>query len=281
MKENKIKSSNGGRRILIALGVVVCIAAIIGLAVAYNRLRDIWLEQCVITDVASQVSITDGKMVRSDIIAYEFGLRNGANLALIDFDERRRETLKKIPNIRDITIARHLPDKVTITVEERVPIVRLGIKGQKKDTGRVADTDGVVFISSNGTQMLPIIQEAAAPGTAKGCKLSGHALAALKLLEVCREQFRELSVVAADISAPDYIAIVLGNDYSVAHVYWDGMDEPSDATMPNLITQLKSLSEAYTARVDDSIRVWNATLPPSETRSHKREIHGNTKRKSL
>ena len=258
MKENKIKSSNGGRRILIALGVVVCIAAIIGLAVAYNRLRDIWLEQCVITDVASQVSITDGKMVRSDIIAYEFGLRNGANLALIDFDERRRETLKKIPNIRDITIARHLPDKVTITVEERVPIV-----------------------SSNGTQMLPIIQEAAAPGTAKGCKLSGHALAALKLLEVCREQFRELSVVAADISAPDYIAIVLGNDYSVAHVYWDGMDEPSDATMPNLITQLKSLSEAYTARVDDSIRVWNATLPPSETRSHKREIHGNTKRKSL
>ena len=133
MKENKIKSSNGGRRILIALGVVVCIAAIIGLAVAYNRLRDIWLEQCVITDVASQVSITDGKMVRSDIIAYEFGLRNGANLALIDFDERRRETLKKIPNIRDITIARHRPDKVTITVEERVPIVRLGIKGQKKE----------------------------------------------------------------------------------------------------------------------------------------------------
>ena len=29
MKENKIKSSNGGRRILIALGVVMCIAAII------------------------------------------------------------------------------------------------------------------------------------------------------------------------------------------------------------------------------------------------------------
>lgn len=281
MKENTKRSSNGGRRILIALGVVMCIAAIIGLAVAYNRLRDIWLEQCVITDVASQVSITDGKMVRSDIIAYEFGLRNGANLALIDFDERRRETLKKIPNIRDITIARHLPDKVTITVEERVPIVRLGIKGQKTDTGRVADTDGVVFISSSGTQMLPIIQEPTAPGTGKGCKLSGHALAALKLLETCREQFRELSVVAADISAPDHIAIVLGNDYSVAHVYWDGMDEPSDATMPNLITQLKGLSEAYTARVDDSIRVWNATLPPSETRSGKREIHGNTKRKSL
>ena len=61
MKENKIKSSNGGRRILIVLGIIVCIAAIIGLAVAYNRLRDIWLEQCVITDFASQVSITDGK----------------------------------------------------------------------------------------------------------------------------------------------------------------------------------------------------------------------------
>ena len=278
MKENKIKSSNGGKRILIILGTVVCIAAIIGLAVAYNRLRDIWLEQCIITDVASQVSITDGKMVRSDVIAYMFGLKNGANLALIDFDERRKETLKKIPNIREISIARHLPDKVSITVEERVPVVRLGIKGEKKDSGRVADTEGVGFISSSGTQMLPIIREAAAPGTEKGHTLSGRALAALKLLETCREEFRALAAIEADISKPDYIPVVLGNDYSIAKVAWDGMDDPSDATQKNLEKQLESLTKAYTSRIDDSIRVWDASLPPSETRSRKSEVYGDTKK---
>ena len=270
MKENKIKSSNGKRRILIVLGVVVCIAAIIGLAVAYNRLRDIWLEQCVITDVASQVSITDGKMVRADVIAYMFGLKNGANLALIDFDERRKETLKKIPNIREISIARHLPDKVSITVEERVPVVRIGIKGEKKDSGRVADTEGVVFISSNGTQMLPIIREATAPGTDKGQKLTGRALAALKLLETCRDNFRALAAIEADISKPDFITIVLGNDYSIATVAWDGMDDPSESTQKNLEKQLDHLTKAYTSRIDDSIRVWDATQPG--------KIYGNTKK---
>ena len=273
MKENKIKSSNGGRRILIALGVVMCIAAIIGLTVAYNRLRDLWLEQCVITDVASQVSITDGKMVRADVIAYEFGLKNGANLALIDFAEKRRETLKKIPNIRDISIARHLPDKVSITVEERVPAVRLGIKGQKADVGRVADTEGVVFISSSGTQMLPMIREAAAPGTKKGQRLSGRALAALRLLETCRDKFRELAAIEADISKPDYITIVLGNDYSTAKVAWEGMDDPSDATQGKLERQLNELTKTYCSRVDTSVRVWNATQPG--------KVYANTLKGSL
>ena len=273
MKENRIKDSNGARRALIAVGVVVCIAAAIGLAFAYNYLHGLWLEQCVITDVASQVSITDGKMVRADVIAYEFGLKNGANLALIDFKAKRRDTLKKIPNIREISIARHLPDKVAITVEERVPVVRLGIKGRKGDTGRVADTDGVVFISSSGTQMLPVIREATAPGTPKGSTLSGRALAALRLLETCRDQFRALAAIEADISKPDFITIVLGNDYSVANIAWDGMDEPSDATMPKLRKQLEDLTKAYTARVDDSVRVWDATIPG--------KIFGNTQKSFL
>ena len=246
---------------LILLGIVVCIAAAVGIAVAYGKLRDLWLEQCVITDVASQVSITDGKMVRADVIAYEFGLKNGAHLALIDFAEKRVETMKKIPNIRDISIARHLPDKVSITVEERVPAVRLGIKGQKTDSGRVADTEGVVFISSSGTQMLPMIREAAAPGTKKGQRLSGRALAALRLLETCRSKFRELAAIEADISKPDFITIVLGNDYSVATIAWVGMDDPTESTQKNLEKQLDHLTKAYTSRVDNSVRIWDATQP--------------------
>ena len=273
MKENKIKNSDGRRRALAAFGAVVCIAALAGIVFAYGKLRDLWLEQCVITDVASQVSITDGKMVRADVIAHEFGLKNGENLALIDFGRKREETLRKIPNIREISIARKPPDKVAITVEERVPAVRLGVKGQKTDSGRVADTEGVVFISSSGTQTLPMIREASAPGTKKGQRLSGRTLAALRLLETCRKNFHELSAIQADVSKPDCITFVLGNDYSVAYIAWDGMDAPSEATQKNLEKQLDYLSKAYCSRIDDSIRVWDATQPG--------RVYGNTKKGSL
>jgi len=261
MRENKVKSGNGGRRALLALGGAGVVAAVAGVVFAYGRLRDVWLEQCVVTDAASQVSITDGRMVRADVIAYEFGLKNGANLALIDFDERRRAVLKKIPNIRDITVSRRLPNRVEIAVEERVPFVRLGVRGQSGDSGRVADRDGVVFISSSGTQTLPTIREPSAPGTQKGHALSGRALAALRIIETCREQFPALGVVAADVSKPDYITVVLANDYSEAKIAWEGMDDPTEATMDGLLERLRNLSRAYTSRVDNSIRVWNATQP--------------------
>ena len=261
MKENKIKNRGGRRMALAVAGVVAVVAALVAVAVAYDRLRGLWLEQCVVTDAASQVTITDGKMVRADVVAYEFGLKNGANLALIDFDAKRRDILKKIPNIREITVSRRLPNRVDIAVEERVPVVRLGVKGQKQDSGRVADSEGVVFISSSGTQLLPMIREAAAPGTAKGQRLSGHALAALMLLETCRDEFRELGIIEVDISKPYYLSAVLGNDYSTAIIAWDGMDEPTEATKPKLVRQLTELTRSYTSRVDNSVRVWNATQP--------------------
>ncbi len=271
MKENKKKTKVEKRKLIATAGLLAVVAILIALAFAYSKLRDIWLEQCVITDVASQVSITDGKMVRSDVIAMEFGLRNGANLALIDFEECRRAALKKIPNIRNITVSRHLPDRVTIDVEERVPVVRLNIKGRKGDTGKVADTDGVVFISSNGTQILPTIREAAAPGTQKGQTLSGLALSALRLIETCRTSYPELIIADADVSNPDYITAVLARDFSKAKIAWKGMDNPSDAMMPNMKERLDKLSTAISSNIDRGIKVWNATIPGTT-------VTGDTKR---
>ncbi len=271
MKANKKKDPESRRRLIAAAAFVVFVAAAVALGFAYTRLRDLWLEQCVITDIASQVQITDGRMVRSDVVALGFGLKNGANLALIDFDEKRRALLKKIPNIRNITISRHLPNRVTIDVEERVPVVRLNIKGRKGDTGKVADTDGVVFISSSGTQMLPTIREPLAPGTQKGQSLSGLSLSALRLIETCRKNFPELAVIEVDVSKPDYLTAVLARDYSRAEIAWDGMDNPSEAMLPSMESQLKRLSMAISSNVDRGIRVWHATIPGQP-------ITGDTKR---
>ncbi len=270
MKANKKKDPVNTRRIAAAAASVVFVAALVALGFAYTKLKRLWLEQCVITDIATQVSITDGKMVRSDVVAMGFGLKNGANLALIDFDSKREEMLKKIPNIRNITVSRHLPNRVTIDVEERVPVVRLNIKGRKGSSGRVADTDGVVFISSNGTQMLPTIREGSAPGTQKGQKLEGVALSALRLIETCRTGYSDLAIVEADVSKDDYITVVLAKDYSQAKIAWDGMKDPSDAMLPSLKSRLDRLSSAISSDVDKSIRVWNATMPGKVTGDTKR-----------
>ena len=90
MKPNKMVRQDR-RGVFVILGSIVFAAVMTGLFLAYHELRDIYLEQCVVEDFQSQVSITSGKMVKADVIAYEFGLRKGANLALIDFSQKRED----------------------------------------------------------------------------------------------------------------------------------------------------------------------------------------------
>ena len=117
MKANKVERH--GRLGAYAIVAIVVLTAIsIGVLLGYEKLRALWLEQCVVRNFSEQVEIVAGTMVKADVIAGEFGLKNGANLALIDFDERRRAVLKKIPNLKAVSIARRMPDKVAIVTEE-------------------------------------------------------------------------------------------------------------------------------------------------------------------
>lgn len=258
MRQNKIEQT-GGRGLIVILAAVIFLALATGVVIAYGKLRDIWLEQCVIEDPTLQVTVTSGKMVKADVLAEEFGLRKGANLALIDFESKRKEILKKIPNLRSIRITRKLPGKVSISSEERSPVARMNIRGRKSETGRVVDTDGVVFIWQRGTQMLPIIRETQAPGTAVGNRLNGRALAALRLIESSQEAGRsDLGVLEVDISRPDYLVATLGN-YARAKIAWDGMDEPAPANRKNLDQQLDRLAMAIRSRIGENTLIWNAT----------------------
>ena len=68
---------------LLTTGVFLVAVLAVGVVVSAGKLKDLYLEQCVIRDMASQVSITSGKMVKADVIAENLGLRPGANLATI------------------------------------------------------------------------------------------------------------------------------------------------------------------------------------------------------
>lgn len=260
MKATKIERPNHTG--LIVTAVLLGLAALgIGAVLGYDRLKAIYLEQCVITDMSAQVEISSGKMVHPSTIAEELGLRVGANLALIDFTSKREELLARIPNLRTVRITRHLPGKVTVAAEERTPIARMGLKGKQGVTGRVVDTDGMVFIWQRGTQTLPTIREPLPPGTPKGQRITRRTLAALRLIETCREpDFLELGILEVDVSKPDFLLVTLSN-YSKVKIAWKEMDDHTPASRADLRTRLANLQKAIRSRIAPETVIWNATMP--------------------
>ena len=264
MKVNKIERSNNVGLVVTAVVVLLVILAL-GAVFGYEKLRDLYLEQCVITDMPSQVQISSGKMVHPSTIAEELGLRPGSNLALIDFTAKREELLAKVPNLRRVRIERHLPDKVIVTAEERTPVARLGLKGKNTATGRVVDTEGMVFLWQRGTQTLPVIREATPQGTPKGQRIAGRTLAAIRLIEACGDpEFTELGILEIDVSKPDYLLATLGN-YSRVKIAWEGMDDESPASRADLVRKLGLLRMAIRSQVAPDAVIWNATMPDTVT----------------
>ncbi|MBO6167547.1 MAG: FtsQ-type POTRA domain-containing protein [Kiritimatiellae bacterium] len=256
------RKRDDGSSLKIISGVVLSVALVAlaaGVFFAFTHLRRLWLEQSTITDVARQVTIVTGSHVKSGVILDGFGLTNGANLATIDFKARRSELLGKVANIRSLSIERHLPDRVVITVAEREPVARLGVKGQKGTTGKVVDAEGVVFLRRVGTGMLPVIREARAPGTLPGKTLSGRAAAALKVVVACADgDLASLGILEVDASPRDYLLAVLGN-YQRAKIAWEGMDEPVAGADDNMRTRLSNLRKAVNSNIATRAIIWNAT----------------------
>ncbi len=269
MRPNAI--NRGGRKRTFAwiLCGVLAAALSVGAWIGCDRLYALWIEQCEITDVARQVSIATGDHVKAGVILELFGIRKGANFAKIDFRGKHREILERIPNIRTLTVLRHLPDRVEIHVEERTPAARMNVKGGKARSGRVADADGVVFNRQAGTSLLPVIFEGRS-FTAAGKTLAGRSRAALRLLEVCRSDFPGLGVLAVDATHPDYLLATLGN-YSHAKIAWKDMDAPTAGTEPAMRKQLEHLQAAVSTG-GPGVKIWNATLPNRATGDTKEPI---------
>jgi len=261
MKVNKIEH-NGRRRIFALVAIVLLLIALIaGMKIGYNRLHAICQEECVIRDMAEQVEITSGKMVPASTIAEELGLKKDANLATLDLTAKREALLAKVPNLRTIRISRILPDKVVVVAEERTPIARMGIRGKRTVTGRVVDTEGVVFICQRGTQTLPTIYEPQEPGTRKGERVKARTLAALRFIEACREpEFLELGILDVDTSKHDFLLATLGS-YSKVKILWEDMDEPTAASRTDLTKRLTQLRDAIRSKITPDTVIWNATIP--------------------
>jgi len=260
------RTRDDARRVRVVVAIVTLLillaAALTGIAFGVTSLRKTWREQCVVTDRELDVVIDNRKdeqrrMVHPDIITLYFGLTNGANLATIPFAELRNKLLGRIPNIADLKIERRLPNRVTITVVEREPAVRITTLKGRADSGRVADLEGVVFPFSSNVSALPVIREASA--TPAGKRLTGMAAAAVRLVEeAALPELADLSVLEVDTTHADYLLVTLG-DYSRARIAWDRMCEDTRASRTSLTNQLTRLSKAIATRVITQPTLWHAT----------------------
>lgn len=266
ISRKKNTKDNGGRHIAVVavcLGLLLLAGIGVGAALVIGKLTEIWQEQCRVNDPEIQAVIDNRstrKMVHDEIVITHFNLTNGANLATIPFAELRRELLDRVPNIRDIRIERTLPNRVTVKVDERNPIARVGLRGRNGASGgRVADLEGVVFRYSSNTETLPLIREAASPPTAPGKRLSGFAAAALRLVDIASQpEFADIRILEIDTASPDYLLVVLSNQDRVK-IAWDRMLDDTSHARESLKKQLKRVVGAINAKITPNTTVWIAT----------------------
>ena len=243
-------------KILLAIALAFCAALAAGAIVAFGKLSDLYHEQCIVTS-PDCVTVVTGKMIKRENIITKFGLTNGVNLTEIPFAEIRSTTLKNVPQIKELKITRTMPNKVRVEVVERVPAVRLS------GDGRVADAEGVIFESYRGTSMLPLIAENEESSDSKpGCKLSGMAAAALRLIIAASSKSDDsppLKILKADATKVDYLLLTLG-DYSQSLFAWPNMEDDTAASNEAMREQIRYQATAIATQIGSSGKVWDARI---------------------
>ena len=261
-RQGRITDDGTARYIVLGVaGVVVLTALAAGGAYSYVKLHKQWMEQCVVTDLPRQVSVKTGANVTQGTLLEAFGIRKGTNLATIDYAECRKRALANFPNLRSLTVERRMPDRVLITAEDRLPVARLDVIDAKRPSGRVVDTEGVVFKRIPGTDNLPCIRERRNETTEKGARLTGRTLAALKLVEMCAERdFAELRLSEVSLKHKDSLLATLGNASRVK-IAWEGMDDTTPESQATLRKTLGNLRDVVRTRLGEGAVTWNATMP--------------------
>lgn len=244
-----------GIAIIAVLAIGVCTAVIWG----YSTLRRIWQEQCVVTDPGLDVVINAGKMVHPDIVISYFGLTNGANLATIPFAELRQKFLKRIHNLKDVHIERHMPNRVIVEMIERVPIARTAARRGHPTTGLVVDSEGMVFNFSRDIESLPLVREDSDVPTPPGHQLSERSRAALRLVETASlPEFSDLHLLMVETFHPDYFLLSLADSDKVK-IAWKEMMRASPESSRSLAEQLANVRDAKTSALTPRGTVWIAT----------------------
>lgn len=209
----------------------------------------------VVKDTDENVVIDTGKTLTPDLIKQFLGIKEGVNLFSINVDEKRKQLMERAPSIKDISIVRHMPDSLKISIIEREPVVRIGLDG------RVSDDEGVVFVRYQNTSGLPVITRSTGKTKAKpGDKLQGMDLAAVKLAGSTFRPECKARIYSIDSSKPRYLLLKFP-DGREATIAWKDMDECSSTSNKKMILQYDRLISCMESEIGAQHRIFDAQHP--------------------
>jgi len=223
----------------------------VGLFVVKSAGRSLFSENPLFT--IRKLEVRSGRVIPPDLVKEYTKIQEGMNLFAPNIGRTRREFLQKVHGARGIEISRDLPDRMVVTVLERVPLAVIGMNGFL-----VADREGVLFVMRSGTRELPVIKGFSGTALKPGARLRGMASAALQVLEACSNPDLGIDLSAVDIENRDFLVLLLGDGKS-ARLSWDKMEEPSPESKRALMNKLRNLSRALQTKESQTLSRLDAT----------------------
>ncbi|MDD4932152.1 MAG: FtsQ-type POTRA domain-containing protein [Methylacidiphilaceae bacterium] len=186
------------------------------------------------------------------------GLHLGQNLLGVSLPAVYK-AVAALPYVQRASVRRELPDRVTITVEERVPLAKLWTKG-KRFAGQnlCIDLQGVVFVARKGevVALLPEIEGVPSDDLEIGNRLDSPecraALRLLRLLQGTPSLRNLLDPASLDVSGHLCLRVVTRDGISVA------------LRLDHLERQMKRLQKIYTFSQSRGRKVASVDLTPEQ-----------------
>lgn len=211
-----------------------------------------------ITSLRRNVTVNTGLFVSAETIYQLLAIKEGKNQFLLPIDQMRRTLMASYPIIKDLTISRQLPDKMTIDVTERTPVARLIPEGD----GRVVDEEGTVFVrNAKKDAGLPLLKGADMLAQTKpGEKLHGMGMAAVQLVNCMRRSKVRLQLMELEVTKGEFMTLTL-SEHRQAKFAWEGMGNDKVDSRQGLEEHFDQLELRIAGPAGAYFLLWDARVP--------------------
>ncbi len=201
-----------------------------------------------------EARIVTGDTLGADLVSEYLSLSYGMPLFALDLARRQQEFMRDAPTIQTITIQRHLPDRMSVTIVERMPLARFARRNL------ALDAEGFIFVRYKGIDQLPSISGYEIHGLTPGARVSGLARSAILLLELMRVQNIPLTIADIDVSREGYLICTMA-DQRMVKLAWEGVAAGKIGSQSLLRHQLMELARSMNSETGRVRGRWDATVP--------------------
>ena len=164
-----------------------------------------------------EVDVFTGQILTRELVIEGLQLEVGKNIFdVCDMAEKRKKVLRSGFVAREVTLTRHLPDKLVVKITEREPVARMA-----EDHMLLVDGEGMVFIGG-WPSPLPRISGVHGQVFGPGTRLLGMGSAAAMFARVLGTANVNFPVERVDASKEDFLTLTLPGQRRVL-LAWDGI----------------------------------------------------------